>query len=98
MKKTLKVFVALATLCFAAAAAAAPADKKADAPAWRDLLDAKLSNFDVWLSYRGDQIMGVIKGTTPDIKPVGLNPPGQSVFTVVTQDGQPVLRVSGEYY
>lgn len=94
MKNTFKVSVALATLCLATAAAAA--DKPA-AP-WRNLLDARLSNFDVWLSYRGDQIMGVIKGATPDLKPVGLNPPGQDVFTVKTENGEPVLRVSGEYY
>jgi hypothetical protein len=70
----------------------------AESAGWRSLLDAKLSNFDVYLSYRGDQIMGVIKGTTPDLKPVGLNPPGQNVFTVVTQGKEPVLQVSGEYY
>src|SRR5690349_18297080 len=70
----------------------------AESVAWRSLLDAKLTNFDVYLSYRGDQIMGVIRGATPDLKPVGLNPPGQNVFTVVTQGKEPVLQVSGEYY
>jgi thiol-disulfide isomerase/thioredoxin len=68
-------------------------------PLWTSLLDPKLSNFDVYLSYRGDQIMGVIKGTAPPtLKPVGLNPPGQTVFTTVQQDGKPVLRISGEIY
>lgn len=95
MNRMLKVSVALATLCFAAAAGAAD---KPVAPAWRDLLDDRLSNFDVYLSYRGDQILGVIRGTTPDLKPVGLNPPGQDVFTVRMDGKQPVLRVSGEYY
>ncbi|HUQ09817.1 MAG TPA: DUF1080 domain-containing protein [Steroidobacteraceae bacterium] len=69
----------------------------ADGP-WRDLLDPKLSNFDVYLSYRGDQIMGVLKGNAEGLKPVGLNPPGQDVFTVRMEGKQPVLRVSGEYY
>jgi hypothetical protein len=69
------------------------------ADAWKPLLDAKLSQFDVYLSYRGDQIMSVLKGTAPpDLKPVGLNPPGQDVFTVIEQDGKPVLRISGEFY
>lgn len=96
MKATLKLAVALATFCLAAAA---PAADKPAARAWRDLLDTKLSNFDVWLSYRGDEIMGVIKGTAPaGLRPVGLNPPKQSVFTVQTEAGEPVLRVSGEYY
>jgi hypothetical protein len=77
---------------------AAPAFAADGAP-WRDLLDAKLGNFDVYLSYRGDQIMSVIKGTAPaDLKPVGLNPPGQDVFTVQKQGADTVLRVSGEYY
>ena len=44
--------LALATLLFASLTSAA--DKPAGA--WRDLLDDKLSNFDIWLSYRGDQI------------------------------------------
>jgi hypothetical protein len=82
--------VLLASLCAASASAA-------DAP-WRDLLDGKLSKFDVYLSYRGDQIMGVIKGTSTDLKPVGLNPHAQDVFTVRMAGKQPVLRVSGEYY
>jgi hypothetical protein len=63
------------------------------------LLDAKFSQFDVYLSYRGDQIMSVLKGTaSPDLKPVGLNPPGQNVFTIMEQGGKPVLRISGEIY
>ena len=67
--------------------------------AWKPLLDAKFSQFDVYLSYRGDQIMSVLQGKAPaDLKPVGLNPPGQNVFTVVQQDGKPVLRISGEIY
>ena len=68
-------------------------------PRWQPLLDSNLSKFDVYLSYRGDQIMSVIQGTAPaDLKPVGLNPPGQNVFTIVEQDGKPVLRISGEFY
>jgi len=66
---------------------------------WKPLLDAKLSKFDVYLSYRGDQIMSVLKGTAQaDLKPIGLNPPGQNVFTMIEQDGKPVLRISGEIY
>jgi len=87
-KTTLAVFGALllAPLTFAA-------------DGWQPLLDTKLSQFDVYLSYRGDQIMSVINGTAPaDLKPVGLNPPGQNVFSVIEQDGKLVLRVSGEYY
>jgi len=83
----------LMTAALSAAARAEPAG------AWQPLLDMNLSRFDVYLSFRGDQIMSVIKGTAPaNLKPVGLNPPGQNVFTMLEQDGKPVLRISGEYY
>ncbi|HTU66661.1 MAG TPA: DUF1080 domain-containing protein [Steroidobacteraceae bacterium] len=66
---------------------------------WTPLLDKSLSKFDVYLSWRGDEILGVIKGGAPaDLKPVGLNPPGQTVFSVIEQDGKPVLRITGEIY
>ena len=71
------------------------ADKPGD---WKPLLDAKFSQFDVYLSYRGDQIMSVLQGKAPGLKPVGLNPPGQNVFTMIEQGGKPVLRISGEIY
>jgi hypothetical protein len=75
-----------------AAGAAAPAP-------WRALLDPKLSNFDVYLSYHGKDILDVIQGKAPaGLKPIGLNPRKQDVFTVIEQDGKPVLRISGEYY
>ena len=85
----------LATLLFTSMTAAA-AEKPGE---WKALLDPSFSKFDVYLSYRGDQIMSVLKGTAPaDLKPVGLNPPGQTVFTMIEQDGKPVLRISGEIY
>jgi hypothetical protein len=90
MKKTLAL---LALACSSSVVAAAePGD-------WKTLLDSNFSQFDVYLSYRGDQIMSVLKGTAPpDLKPVGLNPKGQTVFTMIEQGGKPVLRVSGEIY
>jgi hypothetical protein len=79
-----------------ASASAAGADRPG---AWQPLLDPALSQFDVYLSYRGDQIVSVLKGTAPaDLKPVGLNPPGQDVFTSVARGKQRMLRVSGEIY
>ncbi len=65
---------------------------------WRPLLDAKLSNFDVYLSYHGKDILNVIQGKAPGLQPIGLNPPGQNVFTVIQQDGKPVLHITGEIY
>jgi hypothetical protein len=65
---------------------------------WRALLDDRFTNFDVYLSYRGDQIMSVLKGNAQGLKPVGLNPPRQTVFTMRSEGGKPMLRISGEYY
>jgi hypothetical protein len=66
---------------------------------WRPLLDDKLSQFDVYLSYPGTVISDVVANRAPaGLKPIGLNPPGQDVVTVVTQDGKPVMRISGEIY
>jgi hypothetical protein len=86
-------FCLLATFSIAAGAA-----DVAPGP-WRALLDAKLSNFDVYLSYHGNDILGVIQGKAPKrLKPIGLNPRSQDVFTVLEQDGKSVLRISGEIY
>jgi len=65
---------------------------------WKPLLDPTFSQFDVYLSYRGDQIMSVLQGNAPNLAPVGLNPAGQNVFTMIEQNGKPVLRISGEIY
>jgi hypothetical protein len=85
------VLLALACVPCLASAAGAPG-------AWRPLLDATFSQFDVYLSFRGDEIMSVLQGKAPDLKPVGLNPKGQTVFTMIEQGGKPVLRISGEIY
>src|SRR6185295_6207224 len=67
---------------------------------WRPLLDAKLSNFDVYLSYPGTVIKDVVAGYLAPAwnRPIGLNPPKENVFTVIQQDGRPVLHITGEIY
>ncbi len=71
----------------------------ASAGEWKPLLDRNLSQFDVYLSYRGDQILDVVQGKAPaGLKPLGLNPRGQSVISVVEQEGKPVLRITGAIY
>src|ERR1044071_5793423 len=81
-----------------ASAMSATAQNSAPGP-WRPLLDAKLSNFDVYLSYHGNDILNVIQGKAPKgLKPIGLNPKSQNVFSVIEQDGKPVLHITGEIY
>lgn len=88
----MKRFLVPLSLCLAMTAQAADQDR------WQPLLDERLSQWDVYLSYRGDQIMDVLQGRAPALRPVGLNPARQSVFTVQLEDGKPVLRISGEIY
>jgi hypothetical protein len=91
----MKNITAIATLFLISLSATA----SGKAGEWQPLLDPAFSKFDVYLSYRGDQIMSVLKGTAPaGLKPVGLNPAGQNVFTMIEQGGKPVLRISGEIY
>ncbi len=86
------------TILAAVAAFLLPSVHAADAN-WQPLLDTQLSKFDIYLSYHGSEILGVIRGTAPaTLKPVGLNPATQNVFSVVTMDGEPTLRITGEWY
>jgi 3-keto-disaccharide hydrolase len=88
-----QLIAAIASVC-CLAAAPAHAEQK-----WEDLLDQNLSKFDVYLSYPGTQISSVVAGTAPkDLRPIGLNRDDKHVFSVVEQNAQPVLRISGEIY
>lgn len=68
---------------------------------WINLLDKDLSQWDNYLSYRYPE---GYKGDIPkddegnDLKPIGLNKDEFGVFTMIEEDGQPVLRISGEIY
>lgn len=89
-----RVFAIFLLASFSASTLAAP---PTPGP-WRALIDTKLSNFDVYLSYSGKDILDVIQGKAPALEPIGLNPPGQNVFTVIELEARPMLRVSGEIY
>jgi len=68
---------------------------------WTPLLDRTLSRWDRYLSYRHQlgydgSIPKTASGDT--IKPIGYNRDDAGVFTVVEENGAPVLHVSGEVY
>jgi hypothetical protein len=89
-----KLFLSLALVFMAAGSHAA-----GKAGPWKQLLDPALSQFDIYLSYPGEVILDVIAGKArADLEPIGLNPPGQKVFSVIEQDGKPVLKITGEIY
>lgn len=68
---------------------------------WTSLIDRNLSNWDNYLSYRHQ--VGY-KGAVPkdddgnEIAPIGFNQPGYNVFTVIEENNEPVIRISGEIY
>ena len=68
---------------------------------WNRLIDQDLSQWDRFLSYRyevgynGDQPVDEQGNPIP---PIGLNQDSSNVFTVVDDDGESVLRISGEIY
>lgn len=56
------------------------------------LLDGKdLSDWDIWLGYADPSITYVNKTATP----IGARPGGDAMFSLVTEDGEPALRVDG---
>ena len=68
---------------------------------WMDLLDKDLSQWENYMSYRypegyDGEIPKDAEGN--DLKPIGLNKDEFGVFTMIEEDGQPVLRISGEIY
>lgn len=76
-------------------------DTQKDDPDWEYLLDENFSNFEQYLSFAHKNNYD---GTPPKdnqgnlIEPIGLNPDGYDVFTIQKIEGEPVLRISGEYY
>lgn len=87
-----RLFVALATLTLAAHAARA-----AD---WQPLFNGK--NLDGWRTWLGKPAASLeVPGLTRDAKgdyasPLGYDRDPLGVFTVVQQDGQPAIRISGQ--
>ncbi|MGQ3059204.1 MAG: 3-keto-disaccharide hydrolase [Flavobacterium sp.] len=68
---------------------------------WKPLLDKNLSQWEMYLSYRhspkyNGQVPLDINGK--EIPPIGYNKNEANVFSVTTENGEPVLRVSGEIY
>ncbi len=112
MKTTIRVLSAAATCCVCLAVCAfvskPPAGLKLhkvskptiDHP-WTNLLDKNLSQWGMYLAFSHK---ATYNGQKPvdekgeEIQPVGYNKNEKNVFTVVEQQGEPVLRISGEIY
>ena len=73
----------------------------ATAGEWKDLLDPKLSQWDTYLSFRhADDYSGkeVVDASGKKVEPIGYGKDPDRVFSVITLEGAPALRVSGEVY
>ena len=69
--------------------------------AWTNLVDADLSHWDTYLSFKHQ--LGYDGSPPRDesgalIEPIGMNPAGYEVFSATTEDSEAVIKVSGEYY
>lgn len=68
---------------------------------WTQLLDIQLAQWDNYLSYRFED---GYKGLVPkdangnEIPPIGLNKDDYGVFTVIPEENEPILKISGEIY
>ncbi|TGD82433.1 3-keto-disaccharide hydrolase [Hymenobacter wooponensis] len=95
--KRITVMALGATLLLASASYTPPAAPKG----WEPLLDKSLSKWRTYESYRHQ--LGY-RGKQPTdaqgnaIKPIGYDKNEANVFSVVMQEGEPVLRISGEIY
>ena len=68
---------------------------------WTNLIDPELSDWDTYLSFRhqlGYDGSAPVDENGELIEPIGMNPTGYGVFITVREDGQDVIRVSGEVY
>ena len=68
---------------------------------WTNLLDNELSHWDNYLSFRHQ--VGYDGQAPKDkdgnlIPPIGLNQAGYDVFTVINENNEPVIKISGEIY
>src|SRR5690606_25396339 len=68
---------------------------------WKPLLDKDLNQWEMYLSYwhKIDY-----NGSTPkdeegnDLQPIGYNKNVNNVFSMIEEEGEPVLKISGEIY
>ncbi len=68
---------------------------------WTDLLDRELSQWRTYLSFRhqpGYNGRPPVDAAGVPLEPIGYDHDPAGVFTVLEQDGEPVLRISGEIY
>ncbi|MEO7796304.1 MAG: DUF1080 domain-containing protein [Opitutaceae bacterium] len=85
-------------------AADAPARSESSAGGgWQNLLDPSLTHWELWMGTPHQSVQGLPPGTplSPDAHngtPLGLGRDPTHVFTLVEQEGEPVLHITGEIF
>ncbi|MDQ3289972.1 MAG: DUF1080 domain-containing protein [Bacteroidota bacterium] len=95
MKSKTRLYLCLLAATFACLSAFYPKND------WENLLDKDLSKWEMYLSYRhkvGYKGQVPVDADGTPIQPIGYNKNISNVFSVVEENGEPVLRVSGEIY
>ena len=93
MKTLIKACLVLS--CLIICTSFQPGDK------WENLLDKNMSKWDTYLSFKhtnGDQGRIPKDANGNDVKPIGYNKDTAHVFSVVMENGEPEIRISGEIY
>lgn len=67
------------------------------------LFDKELSHFDIWLSIPHTSVEGLPEGTYQSDAmgsgtPIGLNKNLKNVFSIIEENGEPVLKITGEIF
>jgi hypothetical protein len=70
---------------------------------WVDLFDAALSRWELWMGAPHQSVTGLPPGTPLSEDghkgtPLGLDKDPKHVFTMITQNGEPVLHITGEIF
>jgi Domain of Unknown Function (DUF1080) len=70
---------------------------------WSELLDPKLSQWEVWMGVPHTTVKDLPEGTAQSNDynkgtPLGLANDPKKVFSIIEEDGKPVLKVTGEIY
>ncbi|MEM6394308.1 MAG: DUF1080 domain-containing protein [Planctomycetota bacterium] len=72
-------------------------------PGTIELFDAELSQWEIWMGVPHETVQGLPEGTYQSGNvhagtPMGLNNDVKGVFTMIEEDGEPVLKITGEIY
>lgn len=97
----MKKYATLIALALLFSLTSATKNTNSSGDGWINLLDNSLSKWDMYLSYKhkngySGKIPTDANGT--EIPPIGYNKNINNMFTVIQENNEPVLKVSGEYY